>query len=312
MMFRLACSLLLVAILSGCAATQSRTILAQQGDLPDRAAVADVPFYPQEDYYCGPASLAMSLNWAGIPVSQEEAAQHVYTPGRQGTLTTDLLAGARRNGALAVPVNSLEDLLAEIAAGHPVLVFQNLSLNLFPRWHFAVAVEYDLAREEIVLRSGTDERRVTNINAFERTWARTDYWAITVTPPHRLPARADVNAVLAGAAGLERAEQLTAATQTYSEIIRRWPDNMIAHFGLGNSLYAQSDYVQAATAYRQALEIDPDNPYVWNNLAHALVKSGKREEAAVAAQRAVTLGRGADETFQKTLEEITSAEVSEG
>src|SRR2546422_3737218 len=45
-----------------------------------------------------------------------------------------------RSGQLAVPVTTLSDLLAEVAAGHPVLVFQNLGLHWIPRWHFAVAV----------------------------------------------------------------------------------------------------------------------------------------------------------------------------
>ena len=67
---------------------------------------------------------AMVLIWSGPPVTQEEIAAQVYTPGRAGTLQSDMVAGARRHGRLAVPVTRLSDLTAELVAGHPVVVFQ--------------------------------------------------------------------------------------------------------------------------------------------------------------------------------------------
>ena len=73
----------------------------------------------------------------------------VYTPGREGTLASDMIAAARRNGRVAVPVTSLPALLAELAAGNPVIVFQNLGLGFVPRWHYAVAFGYDLAAGRI-------------------------------------------------------------------------------------------------------------------------------------------------------------------
>src|SRR5436189_282713 len=83
---------------------------------------AQVPFFPQEDYYCGPASLAMVLAWTGLDVNQDQIAPEVYTPGRVGTLQPDILTAARRHGRLAVQVNTLHDMLKELAAGNPVLV----------------------------------------------------------------------------------------------------------------------------------------------------------------------------------------------
>lgn len=180
----------LLLFLTACSAPQTRELLQQRLILPRQAEVPGVPFYPQEDYYCGPASLAMMLSWADIPANQEDIAGQIYTPGKQGTLPPDVLAGVRRNGALAIPVSSLQDILTEIAAGNPVMVFQNLGLSLRPQWHFAVATGYDLDTEDLILHSGLNPRRVHNLNAFEKTWQRADYWAITVTAPRRLPATA--------------------------------------------------------------------------------------------------------------------------
>lgn len=296
--------IVLLALIGGCAAPGYKAIQDQPGDLPDQAAVEDVPFYPQKDYYCGPASLAMMLNWAGFPASQQDIAKQVYTPGRQGTLPTDILAGARRNGALAVQVASLRDLLAEIAAGHPVLVFQNLGFQLWPQWHFAVAFEYDLSRDQLVLHSGTQARRVTNLNAFERTWRRGNYWAITVTRPDELPARAPVHEVLAGATGLERSNRLAAAATAYSTISQRWPENLAARMGLGNVAYAQKDYPAAVKSYEAVLERDSEYAPAWNNLAYALVALDRREDAIRAAEKAVTISKGKNTNYRNTLEEI--------
>ncbi|HSA82734.1 MAG TPA: C39 family peptidase, partial [Geminicoccaceae bacterium] len=119
---------LILWTLAGCATPQTDRLRDAETVLPPRAEVADVPFFPQEEAWCGPAALAMALSWSGLPVTQEEAAAQVYTPGREGTLQSDVVAAARRNGRLAVPVATLSDLMAELAAGHPVVVFQNLGL----------------------------------------------------------------------------------------------------------------------------------------------------------------------------------------
>lgn len=299
--------ILLLALTGGCAAPGYKAIQGQPGDLPARAAVDGVPFYPQEDYYCGPASLAMMLTWAGIPANQQDIAEQVYTAGRQGTFPSDIMAGARRNGALAVQVRSLRDLLGEIAAGHPVLVFQNLGLKLWPQWHFAVAFEYDLSNDQLVLHSGTQARRVTDLNAFERTWRRGDYWAITVTQPDALPATAAIKDILAGAAGLERSDQLAAAAMAYRTIIKRWPENIAARMGLGNVMYAREDFQAAAQSFEAALELDSEYAPAWNNLAYALAALDRREDAIKAAERAVAISKGENSNYQNTLEEMRNS-----
>jgi len=56
-----------------------------------------------------------------------------------------MIAAARRNGFVAIELApNLSDLLAEIAAGNPVVVLQNLALDWYPAWHYAVAIGYDL------------------------------------------------------------------------------------------------------------------------------------------------------------------------
>ncbi len=286
---------------------QTKEVLHERKQLPVRATVEDVPFFPQEKYYCGPAALAMVLAWSDVPVIQDDLVSQVYTPSRQGTLRSDVLAAARRHGRLAVQVGNLRDLLSEIAAGHPVVVFQNLAFGWFPQWHYAVAFAYDLEAREIVLRSGLNEQRVLDLSTFERTWERGEYWAVVVLPPERLPASAGEPAVLEAAVSLERVEKFSEASTAYAAIVERWPQSFPPRIGLGNSLYAVGDYIGAERAYREAVRRHPEAAAAWNNLAYALAAQGRRDEALRAARKAVRL-RSEDEAYRDTLRELSSEE----
>jgi hypothetical protein len=297
-------SALLVSALTGCATPQTDRLLEAPTALPPRAEVAGVPFLPQEEYYCGPAALAMVLSWSGQSVTQDEVAAQVYTPGREGTLQSDVIAAARRHGRLAVPVTRLSDLAAELAAGHPVVVFQNLGLGWFPVWHYAVAIGYDLDAGHLILHSGLEARRVMPLRIFERTWARGDHWGLVVLPPQELPVAADEVAVLRAATGLEQAGKFGAAATAYAALTERSPDSLEAWIGLGNAAYAAGDLEQAEHAFRTAAERHPDAAAAWNNLAHVLGKTGRRAEAVAAAERAVRLGGPDATTYRATLREV--------
>ena len=304
---RLPGALLAVVVLAlgACATPQTAAVLDAAGDLPPKAAVPDVPFFPQEDFYCGPAALATVLAWSGAPVVPEDLIDRVYTPERQGSLQNDMLAAARREGRLAVPLGSLRDVMAEVAAGRPVLVFQNLALSWYPQWHYAVAVGYDLERREITLRSGREAERVTPLETFERTWERGDYWAVVVLPPNHLPVTADKDSVLRAAAGLERAGRRPEATAAYAGILIRWPGSFAALMGLGNVWFGDGDMASAELAFRQAIDASPQRAEAWNNLAYVLAAKGRKADAVAAAREAVRLSPGNEAPYLETLEEVS-------
>ena len=296
---------LLAWALGACATPQTAQLVEAPGDLPVRAEVADVPFFPQEKYYCGPAALSTALVWTGVSVSPDELAQRVYTPDRRGSLQSDMIAAARRSGRMAVPVRNLRDLTTEIAAGHPVVVFQNLGLEWYTKWHFAVAVGYDLERREITLRSGSEPRHVTPFETFERTWRRGDYWALVVLRPEVLPASAELDSVLRAAAGLERVENYREAAAAYAAIIGRWPGSYSALMGLGNVRYSEGDLGGAESAFRQAVELMPSQAEGWNNLAYALAAQGRQDEAIEAAREALRLSPGNQAPYLDTLRDVS-------
>ena len=305
---RLRRTVMLLALLTvaGCATPQLDAVREGHHRLPVRAEVSDVPFYPQQAFYCGPAALAMALTWSGIAISQEELAPAVFTPGKAGSLRSDIVSAARRNGRLAAPVTGLPAMLAEIAAGRPVIVFQNLALPLYPQWHFAVAIGYDLDREELILHSGTRERHRMALDTFVRTWVRGDRWALLVLPPDQLPVQTDTQTAIDAAIGLERANRPAEAAQAYGAILRRWPLSGEAALGHGNALYAKGDFAAAATAFHRATIHSPDSPIPWNNLAMALAELNRRNDAIAAARRAIALAGDDAAPYRRTLQEISS------
>jgi len=300
--------LVVAGLLTGCASLESDRLLADPGKLPPEARVSGVPFYPQEAHYCGPASLAMVLSWAGEKVSQDQVAPQVFTPGEAGSFRADLLAAARRRGSLAVPVQGMEDLLAELAGGHPVLVLQNLGLSWLPRWHFAVALGYDLQQADIVLHTGTRRARQVALTTFERTWARAGYWGMVVLPPDRLPVTGGATEVLQAAVGLERAGGTGAAARAYAAAAEKWPERLGGWIGLANARYRLGDLPAAARALRRGLNHHPRAVQAWNNLAVVLADMGSREAAVRAARKSVQLGEEGAATYRETLREVRSGE----
>lgn len=298
----------LLLLLTGCAAPQTVALLKlPPADLPQRVEIEAVPFYPQERYQCGPAALATVLVHAGVNASPEELVPLVYLPARQGSLQAEMLAAARRHGLVAYRLAPrLDDALREVAAGHPVVVLQSLALDFWPVWHYAVVVGYDQGAQEIVLRSGVTQRLVQSWSSFERTWARSGYWAMVALPPQRLPVTAQEKDYVAAATVLEQINP-DAARWAYATALERWPRSLPAQIGLGNTAYARGDLAGAEAAYRQAIRDHPQSGDAWNNLAQVLVESGRKAEALVAAQRAVSLGGPRLSRYRATLEAIENA-----
>ncbi|WP_332778217.1 PA2778 family cysteine peptidase [Polaromonas sp.] len=291
--------------LAGCATPQVAQLSQQwPADLPAVTQIDNVPFFPQEQYHCGPAALAMVAQAAGVRVLPDDLTDQVYLPGRQGSLQVELLAASRRQGLLAYPLAPrMEALLREVAAGNPVLVLQNLAFSFSPLWHYAVVIGFDRSHNTITLHSGVTERLEMSLFTFERTWARGDSWAMVALPPTRLPATAQPDAYAVSAAALERV-QPRAAQAAYAAALQAWPQHRAALLGAGNTAYALGQLDRAASAYLAATRQHADFADAWNNLAQVLMEQGKYREAASAIDRAVAIGGVRAERYRNLQTEI--------
>jgi hypothetical protein len=280
------------ALVAGCAAPQSRALRSAPPPLlPSAVELDQSPFFPQEEFQCGPAALATTLNAAGIRATPEELARQVFLPARHGSLQAEMLAATRRYDALAVTLPPrLDALLAEIADGTPVIVLQNLALDWVPMWHYAVVVGYDLAADEIILRSGRNKRQVMAMPVFERTWERSRYWAMVTVPPGTIPATVAEGDYVQAAVAFEKVASAAAARNAYFAATEKWPHNQLALLGLGNTAFSLQDWQAAETAFRKLADTASDPVPALNNLALTLDAQGRIVQALEVARRAVTLG----------------------
>ncbi len=295
---------------SGCAPLQSQRLLATADAFPNPVELREVPFFPQEDYQCGPAALATVLNWSGVSVTPDQLSPLVYLPQRQGSLQIELLAATRRYQRVPYVLRpQIESLAAEVTSGNPVLVLQNLGLSIAPTWHYAVVVGLDLHKDQIVLRSGRDERHVVSLENFEYTWRRAQYWSAVTLPPDRLPFTAEELPYLQSVADIERLGMKQTAVQAYATALTRWPRSLPAFMGLGNTNYALGDLPSAEQAFRRATQFHPQSAPAYNNLAQTLADQLRYIEAESAARRALELDTKSSlrELYQKTLDDIQRA-----
>ncbi|UYG06224.1 PA2778 family cysteine peptidase [Halomonas sp. M4R1S46] len=276
-------------LLTGCA-TAPQLAPATRDAVPDRVHLDDVPFHGQRDYQCGPASLAMVLNAGGQDVAVDALIPQVFLPGREGSVQPEMLATVRRQGMIPFRLpGEFGALLEELAAGHPVVVMQNLALPAWPLWHYAVAIGYDLPDESLTLHTGLTPERAVDFARFDATWARSDRWAFVALAPGELPASVDADAATRAIADFEAAQGSQAALPAWQALAERHPAAAMVQFALGNARHATGDRPGALAAYRAATAADPELAPAWLNLGLLASREGDQQTARRALARAAAL-----------------------
>ena len=303
--------LVLLFLVQGCASLQHSPELSPEivANLPPAVELTRTPFIPQTRHHCGPAALATVLQSHQIEVAAEALAPYIYIPGRKGSLQIEIAATARRFGALPYPLTpALSDLLAEVAAGNPVLVLQNLRFGWWPQWHYAVVVGYSIPKQELILRSGTTERWQTSFNTFAGTWDLADNWALVIVPAGVIPATATLPAYLRSVHAFEQTGLTASALDGYRAATARWAPDATTWLARGNLAYGMTFHEEAVDALLTAARLQPDDVIAWNNLAYALQKSGCTAEALKSLHCAYRLSPG-DDNVRDSEQEIKSMPV---
>jgi predicted double-glycine peptidase len=143
--------------------------------------IQNVPFHPQEEYQCGPASLAGVLTYWNIMVSPEEIALEIYSKSVRGTLNIDMVLYVERRGLKARQYRgSLEDLKTKIDSGYPLIVLVDEGFLIYQKNHFMVVIGY--GEEAILANSGREQHKFIPVKDFLRSWGRTKFWTLVITP----------------------------------------------------------------------------------------------------------------------------------
>lgn len=298
--------LLVLLSLPGCASEKTVLQIAPEQEVE----LVKTPFFPQEKYQCGPASLATLLSASGATSHPEDLAPHTYLPGRLGSLQLELIAASRQNNRIPYVIDpDILALIAELRAGRPVLVLQNLGLKILPVYHYAVVIGL-LQDDKIVLRSGTNPRLVMDLFLFLETWRRSGSWGMIVLRPGALPARPDPVRYLRAVSAFEVSGNILQAAHGYIAAHAFWPENQMAMFALGNNYLHQSKYRDAAAVFRKLLMVNPEHVAAANNLAETLARRGCYAQASTVINQAVKVAESLNSPFKKTVLQ-TRQEISQ-
>ena len=143
--------------------------------------IEGVPFYPQEAYQCGPASLAGVLNYWGFNIPPAEIAAGIYSPKARGTLDLDMVLFAEKKGLKASQYRgSLEDLKRNIDSNQPLVLLLDDGFWVYQKDHYMVAVGYE--EGGLIVNSGKERHQLIPLGRFLRSWERTNFWTLRITP----------------------------------------------------------------------------------------------------------------------------------
>ena len=305
--------LLVVITLSGCVAQQPlEQFVIEQEPMIERESVylATTPFFPQQQYQCGPAALATLLNDSGVSVQSTELVSKVYIPERKGSLQVEMFAASRQYQRIPYQIDpTLEAMLDELYSERPVLVMQNLGFESKPFWHYAVVVGFVFESNEIILRSGTDFDKRMDVEKFLQTWQRAENWAFVLLDLDVLPENPDFNRYFQSVVSMEQVLNAEQMIQLYEQTNQNFPEQTMVAFGLADAYGRSGRLPDAAIEYKRILAADPEHVAATNNLALTLQELSCATEALKMAQRAVSLSQNSGQFIsesQDTLQTIMS------
>lgn len=261
--------------------------------------------YPQEEYSCGPSSLATLLNHQHIDFVYGDVIGNTFTPELKGALQVEMKATARHYGLIPFAINpNLASILSEVSTNRPVLVLFNLGLPAVPMWHYSVVTGFDKEKKQVYLSGTKTNPTWMSFYEFETFFERGGSWAIVALKPPLLPVASSETEMIKAIADMADVGYKEPAKQTAINYVKQHPLSFLGSMMLANIHFGMKNYLDATAEYKRALVLKPNDPVTLNNLAQSLLKENKLNEAKLSAMAAVNAGGTFIAESQTTLEEI--------
>jgi tetratricopeptide (TPR) repeat protein len=259
---------------------------------PEARVVPGVTVLRFEEDRCGPGSLAVVLSAHGDTVSELDLAAALPDVTGRGVLSVDLLLAARHRGFDAALVAGTPDRLrGEIEGERPAILMLRL-LDAPGRrrdvYHYVVADGFDRGQRLFRFQFGDGQARWASLESVEKGWRASAHALLVVWP------RETTDGTLRRALALEGEGRIDDAATLYREVLEVRPLSVRAWVDLGNAEAGRRRPDEAERAYRRALEISPEDRDALNNLASLLLEEGTRLEEAEALAAKAASGTGPD------------------
>lgn len=281
--------LLFTTLLTACQSSPQADKLKQVGfaSLPPTHEIENVPFYPQQQFYCGPTTLSEVFGFYDVDISPEDIAPKIFIPDKQGSLQLEMISAARSYGFL--PYSSrgtLTSIIEMINDNIPVIVFQNLSIQLLPQWHYAVVIGHNKQKGTVTLHTGVTERHEMSLALFEKTWARGNYWFLAPVPPGVASVAMEPFTYINAAYDMLKVGNAEVALNVLKTATKQWPSEWLSFFLIANYYFEKGDE-RALQWFSKGYDIAYEQrPFVHNYLL-ALLEYNRRELAKKVASKAL-------------------------
>ncbi len=276
-------------LLTGCQATPQTDQLRTQKppELILTKKIAGVPFSPQQQFYCGPTTLSEVLSYYGREVSANEIAPKIFIPDKEGSLQLEMVSATRQYDFLPyAKTGTLTELMQLVEDDIPVIVFQNLSIQLLPQWHYAVVIGYDLTKGTITLHTGLTPNHEMSFELFEKTWARGNYWLLAPVPEGKTSSSMEPFSYIQAAYDLLQVNRVETGLGFLESATSQWPDQWLAYFLIANH-YLQSDPASAISWFKKGYHAGQYQRAYLNNFAFALAEQGCASQARTVIETAL-------------------------
>ncbi|OIO34389.1 MAG: hypothetical protein AUJ76_03915 [Candidatus Omnitrophica bacterium CG1_02_41_171] len=264
---------------SGCLVTRFYSL--RDSPAKDQAKVHYVPvsFIPQKGHRCGPAVLAMALNYWGKNATPEKIAQEIYLPDLGGSLTFDLESYPQKFDLWSYSYSgNLSDLKKKLDQDIPVIALIGIGPFFYRLYHYALVVGYWDEENLLVVHSGKNKDVLMKNEVFLERWKASDYWTLLVCPPEKVTWP------------LAKEESLALAR---------------FYFDWANQDLEKELFENAGEKYRKALKLNPGFADACNNLAWVYYQQKKNlDEAVNLIQKALKLNPSHQSYYLDTLDKI--------
>lgn len=143
--------------------------------------IKNVPFYPREEYQCGPASLAGVLGYYGSTDSPDDVARDIFSRSARGTLGMDLASYAgKRDFRVSQYHGSLQDIRDNILHSQPLILLVDSGFWVLQKNHFMVVI--GASGDGVIVNSGKEQHKYLSNADLLRIWRRTGFWTLLITP----------------------------------------------------------------------------------------------------------------------------------
>jgi len=175
----------IIVSLTGCSVSHYYSERSPDAGYPVSFYIEGVPFFPQEEFQCGPSVLASVLNFWGNRIVPEEISRAIYLSDIQGTLKMDMVSFLRRYTGKGESVvletqGDLEGVKKAIAGGYPVIAFVDLGVWSIRKGHYMLIIGYDDERGGIIAYSGIERDKFISYHRFLKMWERGGYWTVLI------------------------------------------------------------------------------------------------------------------------------------